>query len=89
MTKIESEFNYLRDASVARMENGTPLRVGFPSPEGAFVPVGEWLIATRNFRLLGGNGQDWEDPGAYIKAGQRFRLRRAGSPAEAAVWEIA
>ena len=89
MTKIESEFNYLHNASVARLANGNQLRVGFPCDRGAFVPSGEWLIAVRDFLLPGGNGQDWEDPGAYVKAGQRFRLRRAGTPTDAAIWEIA
>ena len=88
--KIESNFSYLRDASVARLAtNGAPLRTGSPTMKGAFAPVGEWLIATRDFRLLGGHGHDWFCEGADIKAGQRFRLLRAGTPAEAAVWEIA
>ena len=86
--RIESEFNYLHDASVAQVvENGNPLRVGFPSPKGAFVHSGEWLVATRDFNLPGGNG--WGDPGTDVKAGQLFRLRRAGSAVEAAIWEIA
>ena len=86
---IESNFSYLRDASVATLANGDSLRAGCPSATGAFVPAGEWLIATRDFHLPGGWGQGWESEGAAVKAGQRFRLRRAGTPADAAIWEVA
>ena len=83
--KFENEVNYLRDASVAKVVGGgAPLRVGFPCPGGAFVRSGEWLVATRNFRLLGGVGGEGE-----VKEGQRFRLLRAASPVDLAVWEIA
>ena len=89
-TIIENEFNYLHDASVAKVvDGGTPLRVGFPSPKAAFCHSGEWLVATRDFRLPGGSFPDGVTSGANVEAGQRFRLRRAGSPVDAAVWEIA
>ena len=78
MRKIENNFNYLHDASVAQVTDGRPLRVGFPSPGAAFVHAGEWLVATRNFRLPGGAGHDWVSEGANVEAGQRFRLLRAG-----------
>ena len=89
MKIVESNKQYLRDASVAQMLNGDPLVVGCPTAQGAFAPEGEWLVATRAFHLEGGWGQGWEDPGVDVKAGQMFRLRRAGSPSDAAIWEIA
>jgi hypothetical protein len=88
--KIESNYSYLRDASV--VDAGEVRILGNPRPGMARCTPGRWMTAIKNFRFHGGCGGYgltlWGNEGVDIKAGQRFRLLEYGCPDCASIWEV-
>ena len=86
---VQSNYSYLDnvplEAEIA--DTWERVRSGIVYP-----PEGQWLTATKGFRLPGGWGgsgpYEWKDDGYFVKAGQRFRLVQKGDPLSAAVWEV-
>lgn len=85
---VYSNYSYLPDGRVLEPASLARCFAGPAKPESVFPPTGEWLVAAEGFHLRGGWGADWEDAGADVRAGGRFRLLSAGSPAVWAVWEV-
>lgn len=88
--RVRSNYQYITSPDV--LTEASLALCHLSSSDRIYPPEGEWMVAAISFHLRGGWGgcgaSYWEDPGAIVKEGERFRLTVRGNPERASEWEI-